>query len=48
MNSSDVSDNRDNTIDEERIEVEVGESANNVVLIGEMIEVKDIVESSDC
>ena len=41
---------QDNTIDEERIEVEVGDGsgAESLISIGQQREVKDILESSDC
>ena len=41
---------QDNTIDEERIEVEVGDGSatESLISVGQQREVKDILESSDC
>ena len=45
-----MSENQDITVDEERIEVEVGEAsgAESLISIGHQRDVKDILESSDC
>ena len=47
----DVSESQDVTTEEEQIEVETGAvaaAASSVVQLGNIPEVKDIVESSDC
>ena len=44
----DVSESQDVTTEEQQMEVETGAAASSSVQLGNIPEVKDIVESSDC
>jgi len=46
--NQDVSESQDVTTEEQQMEVETGAAASSSVQLGNIPEVKDIVESSDC